>query len=126
MRPCISEEDYRRIRTVLNELSPTKRTPEIGQLIREMEKAERLPEEEMPTGIIRLESYFEVQDLQTGKEHCFTLSLPNRASLTDKRISVLSPLGVALIGFSEGMKVEWDLPGGQRILHIRKVENQVS
>ena len=50
--------------------------------------------------------------------------IPKDANLAENKISVFSPLSVALIGFREGASVDWVLPGGLRKIKILKVTNQ--
>ena len=63
-----------------------------------------------------------MQELLSGKFMNLQLVLPHQADLKQNRISILSPLGVALIGFRQGMTVEWTLPGGLKKLQIIRVE----
>lgn len=95
----------------------------MGQLQRELESALKVADEKLGDDIIRLNSYFEVKDSATGKTLQLRLVMPKMADLSQQKISVLSPLGVALIGFKEGMLVEWILPGGPKKLQILKVVN---
>ncbi len=57
------------------------------------------------------------------KEMDFTLTLPEHADMGRKKISILSPLGVALIGFRQGMTIDWEFPGGLKKIKILTVEN---
>jgi regulator of nucleoside diphosphate kinase len=100
------------------------RTKEMGQLQKELESALKVDDKKLEDTIIRLNSYFEVLDQSTGKTLQFKLVLPKLADLSQQKISILSPLGVALIGFREGMVVEWMLPGGLKKLQILKVNNE--
>lgn len=55
----------------------------------------------------------------------FQVVLPHFADLKQFKISILSPLGVAMIGFRQGMTVEWTLPGGRKKLQINQVDNPI-
>lgn len=125
MKPIISNTDYKTLYSLIQDMPPAQRTREMGQLQAELVSAEKVADEKLSGNIIRLNSYFEVKDLSTGKTLQLSLVLPKNADLSQKRISVLSPLGVALIGFQEGMVVEWQLPGGLKKLEILKVVNTV-
>ena len=126
MKPIISETDYKTIYSLIQDLPASQRTKEMGQLQRELNSALRVADEKLEEDIIRLNSYFEVKDMGTGKTLQLHLVMPKMADLSQQKISILSPLGVALIGFREGMLVEWVLPGGPKKLQILKVVNAIS
>jgi regulator of nucleoside diphosphate kinase len=124
MRPIISNTDYKTIYSLIQDMPVAKRTKEMGLLQKELDSALKVADEKLGENIIRLNSYFEVLDQSTGKTLQLKLVLPKLADLSQQKISILSPLGVALIGFSEGMIVEWMLPGGLKKLQILKVVNE--
>jgi regulator of nucleoside diphosphate kinase len=123
MKPIISNTDYKTIYSLIQDMPASQRTKEMGQLQRELESALKVADEKLDGDIIRLNSYFEVTDTSTGKTLQLRLVMPRMADLSQQKISILSPLGVALIGFREGMLVEWVLPGGPKKLKILKVVN---
>lgn len=123
MKPIISNTDYKTLYSLIQDMPASQRTKEMGQLQRELESALKVADEKLGDDIIRLNSYFEVKDSATGKTLQLRLVMPKMADLSQQKISVLSPLGVALIGFKEGMLVEWILPGGPKKLQILKVVN---
>jgi regulator of nucleoside diphosphate kinase len=124
MRPIISNTDYKTIYSLIQDMPVAQRTKEMGQLQKELDSALKVDDKKLEDTIIRLNSYFEVLDQSTGKTLQFKLVLPKLADLSQQKISILSPLGVALIGFREGMVVEWMLPGGLKKLQILKVNNE--
>jgi len=73
--------------------------------------------------VIRLNSSFEAEDVNTKKLWKLTVTLPQQANIKEQKISIFSPLGVALIGFKKGMTVKWALPGGMKTLKILNVIN---
>lgn len=124
MKPTITVSDYTIIRSLITNLPPNHRTKEIGQLAKEIESATKVSDEEIEVDIIRLNSYFEVEETQSKQIIKLTLTLPKQADLTEKKISIFTPMGVALIGFKAGMLIDWVLPGGPKKLKILKVENE--
>ena len=66
-------------------------------------------------------SLVRVLDLDTGKRRVITLVLPSDADAAQHRISVLAPIGAALLGLRAGDDVEWGTPGDVRRLHIEHV-----
>lgn len=121
MKPILKLSDYQKIKSLISDLPRQYRTREIGELQLEMEKASIVSDEKVASDIIQLNSYFEVTTLDSDQRICYSLVLPSDADLEKKKISIFSRLGVALIGFREGMEIEWKLPGGIKKFKIEKV-----
>lgn len=125
MKPVLTKSDYNTIKDLIVNTPNHLITKEISLLAKEIELAKKVPDLKIEPQVIRLNSHFEVQDVATGKLLNFQLTLPKFGNLAEKKLSVLSPLGVALIGFQEGMEIEWDLPGGLKKFKIISVTSQV-
>ncbi len=121
MKPILTKSDYNTIKDLIVNTPSHLITKEISLLAREIEKAKLVPDSKIEPQVIRINSNFEVQDVASGKLLNFQLTLPKFGNLAEKKLSVLSPLGVALIGFQEGMEIEWDLPGGLKKFKILSV-----
>ncbi|HOD36709.1 MAG TPA: nucleoside diphosphate kinase regulator [Syntrophales bacterium] len=120
----ISRADLERIESVL-ESSSSKRLPALEQLREELDRALIVEPEEMPPGVVTMNSSATCVDEKTGKEYHFTLVYPSGADIDRNRVSILSPMGSALIGLSEGQSIDWQLPGGRRLtLRVVKVTYQ--
>ena len=78
----------------------------------------------LPSDVVTLDSRVLVVDLDSGEERVFTLVLPSKANVDEGRISVLAPLGMAVLGYRSGAEIEWDVPGGRRRLLVRRVIHQ--
>lgn len=78
----------------------------------------------LPSDVVTLDSRVVVVDLDSGEERRFTLVLPHRANVDEGRISVLAPLGTAVLGYRSGAEIEWDVPGGRRRFLVRRVVHQ--
>ncbi|WP_339714680.1 GreA/GreB family elongation factor [Cyclobacterium amurskyense] len=125
MKPIVKESDYSTIKNIINNLTPSQKTKEVGQLMNELELAKKVPDKKIPKDVIQLNSYFEVEVGTPAQIIKMTMVIPKNADLAQHKISLFSPLSVALIGFREGASVDWVLPGGLRKLKILKVTNQV-
>jgi regulator of nucleoside diphosphate kinase len=75
----------------------------------------------LPSDVVTLDSRVLVVDLDSGEERLFTLVLPSKANIDEGRISVLAPLGTAVLGYRAGQEIAWDVPGGRRRLMVRRV-----
>jgi regulator of nucleoside diphosphate kinase len=79
----------------------------------ELARATVVPDDALPPGRVALESRVRFRDEATGRVRDVTLVMPSRATAAEGRISVLSPVGSALIGLGVQDRIEWPLPGGK-------------
>ena len=93
----------------------------LEELRREIERARIVAEETIQGNIITMNSKFRVRLLDSGEVRLYTLVFPEDADFAQGKISVLSPLGIALIGYQEGDEVEWVAPAGPRKLTVEKI-----
>jgi len=93
-------------------------------LQQELKKARLLDEDELPPGIVRLGSRLKVRDIASDTVMDLMIVSPEQANRKEKKISVLSPLGTALIGFSAGDTVKWKVPAGEKLFLIEEVNKQ--
>ena len=119
----VTDQDLLRLRGLLGGMSQASilDREHLGQLQSELDRALVLPCDEIPVGVVTIGSLVRVVDLDTGKRSVLTLVLPDEADITERRISVLTPIGAALLGFRASDDVEWTMPGGSRRLHIEHV-----
>lgn len=83
-----------------------------------LDGAELLPSPHLPADIVSMNSELEVVDLASGQPRRLTLCYPAEASADAGRISVLSPVGLSLLGQAVGARAEWRGPGGGGALRI--------
>lgn len=122
MIPIIKKTDFHAIINLVENLAPTQKTKELGVLQSELRRAKTVADHTISDKVIQLGTYFEIRELSSGAKLSYHLVLPKYADLANKKISVLSPLGVALIGFQEGATFEWEMPGGRKKFVIEKVQ----
>lgn len=123
MKPIITHTDYNILQTAIKHLAPNHRTKEMALLMEELSRVEIVKDTEITSDVIRIDSYFEVAEDQSDQILKFKLVLPEEANISEKKISVLSTLGIALIGYKEGMLIDCALPAGNKELRIIKVVN---
>lgn len=119
----VTDRDASRLRGLLGGKSAAsfRDQTHLSQLQSELDRALVLAAYEVPAGVITIDSLVHVIDLDTGERSVLTLVLPDEADIAQRRISVLAPVGTALLGFRAGDQVEWAMPGGKRRLHIEHV-----
>src|SRR5689334_18954496 len=118
----ISETDAQRLRQLLNDRDVAERDQEhLHELAAELERAHVLESARVPADVVTMGSHVQVLDRASGQRREYIPVFPAEADLAARRISILAPLGTALLGYREGDEVEWLMPGGLRRLRIESV-----
>lgn len=94
-----------------------------NKLSGELKKAEIVDDGILPADIVRLGSTVIVKDVMTNRDMTVTIVLPYEADIKQKKVSVLAPIGTALIGFKKGHTVNWNVPSGKKDFQIVDVIN---
>lgn len=120
----IDAADYDRLRQLAEHALDT--APDVAQhLLDEIDRAEVLSTADMPGNVVRIGSLVTYQDGSTGSIRTIRLVFPHEADVSAMRISVISPIGAALIGLSEGQTMHWQLRDGQdKVLTVNRVVNE--
>ena len=87
----------------------------------ELKSAEIVESEKIPSVVITMNSRAELLDLETKERMQFTLVLPRDAKIDEGKISVLAPLGTAMLGYRVGDEFQWHVPYGIRRLKVTNV-----
>lgn len=106
----ISRNDLGRLKRLIN--SPGIRDTDAAQALDdELERAEVVDPEKLPPNVVTMNSRVRLRERRSGREHELTLVYPSDAG--EDRVSVLAPVGSALLGLSVGQDIEWPLPDGR-------------
>lgn len=125
-RPAIfvAEDDARRLSFLLSGgRDGAHDLAHLRELRAELERAIIVSPDNIPPGVITMHSVATVVDVTAGSRREITLVYPHETQPAEGRISVLAPLGTALLGYREGDEVEWLMPGGIRRLRIESVRS---
>ncbi|HNQ50406.1 MAG: nucleoside diphosphate kinase regulator [Candidatus Omnitrophica bacterium] len=117
----IQRSDFEKLRLVLGDVAGNFDGDRLRELSDELDRAVVVDNGEMPPGIVSMNSRVCLKDMDTGKEEAYQLVYPDDADFEHNRISVLAPIGTAILGYQEGDVVEWQVPAGLRRLKIKKV-----
>jgi len=119
----VTESDLKQLQQLLHEQIDTARRDHahLHDLEAELGRARIVDAHELPAGVVTMNVPVRVQDVESRESWTYTLVLPHEANLALGRISVLAPLGTALLGYREGDEIEWRMPGGVRRLRIQEV-----
>jgi regulator of nucleoside diphosphate kinase len=120
----ITHDDMERLRRMVDGLK-TRVTPESGNvdaLENELDRAQIVDATAIRPDVITLNSAVRIRDLDTGKVMDYEIVYPNTKPRGNAYgLSVLAPLGTALLGYRAGDIVEWHVPKGQRRLKVMEV-----
>lgn len=118
----VTESDATRIRGLLAARDSVERDEEhLQELKAELERALVLEPGRMPHDVVTMHSRVRVLDLTSGERRELVLAFPWQSDISAQRISVLAPLGTALLGYRVGDEIEWAMPGGTRRVRIESV-----
>ena len=96
----------------------------LDQLRGELERAQIVTPQEIPGDVITMNSTVALTDLDTGEEETYTLVYPENADTTQGKVSILAPIGTAMLGYRVGDVFEWEVPAGKRRLKVTKIHYQ--
>ena len=93
----------------------------LDSLEEELERAEVVQQKDIPADVITMRSTVRLKDLVTSEEVIYQLMFPTEANFDEGKISVLAPIGTAMIGYRQGDVIEWGVPSGVRRLRVEEV-----
>jgi regulator of nucleoside diphosphate kinase len=119
----ITQSDYNKLRDLLRDPSVLRHEDKNCRdaLSRELARARIKPADEIPEDVITLYGRARLLDLQTNEVLELSIVLPEEINVEAGRISILAPLGTAMLGCREGDIFEWNVPGGQSRFQVAEV-----
>jgi regulator of nucleoside diphosphate kinase len=119
----VTDFDLERLRSLLDDtrLWSARDRKHVEQLEGELEKAYVVAPAEIPADVVTMNSEVAVRDLDSGQEMAFTLVFPSEADVEQRKISILAPVGTAVLGYRVGDTIEWKVPARVRNLKIKRV-----
>ena len=118
----ITDLDRRRLGTLLSDATPVDSLHRryLQDLEQELERAETIDAAEVPADVVTMNSTVRLTDLELGDSDVYTLVYPDAADVKHGRLSVLAPVGTAILGYRVGDTVRWPVPNG--VAHIKLEE----
>lgn len=118
----ITQYDYVRLHDLLNKYAAAnKNSATAKNLMSELTRAKRVDSKEIPADYVTMNSVIELKDLDEPGKLKFRLVFPNDADMEKGKMSVLAPVGTAVLGYREGDVVKWNVPAGGKKFRINKV-----
>jgi len=119
----VTDSDQTRLRNLLEGVrrwNARDRT-HVDHLEAELDRADVVLPADVPFDVVTMNSEVAVRDIDSDEEMTFAVVFPSDADVNRKRISVLAPIGTAVLGYRVGDTIDWKVPGRLRRLKIERV-----
>lgn len=90
----------------------------------ELARAQIVSPQDIPSDVVTMNSVVNLIDMETNEEETYTLVFPSDADISENRISILAPIGIAMIGYRTGDTFTWEVPDGKRQLMVKEITYQ--
>ena len=108
----VSDEDYATLSALADSYAQS--MPDVTDyLVRELDRAAVVAPDAVPAGVATMHSTMRFRDDVTRKERTVTLVYPGEQDIAEGRISVMTPIGVALIGLRKDQSIAWETRRGE-------------
>jgi regulator of nucleoside diphosphate kinase len=119
----ITEFDLKRLKELIREAkhSDYRGSEYLNDLEGELDRAEVVPGKEISRDVITMNSQVRLVDVDSGEEMTYTLAFPEDANLAEQKISILAPIGTAMLGYQLGDTFSWRVPDGERRILVKEI-----
>lgn len=116
----VTENDVKRLQALLEVAKQSQYygSDELQKLGAELNRALVVASKDVPRDVITMNSKVRLLDLETKEEMTYTLVFPDEADFAEGKISVLAPIGTAMLGYRAGDTFSWQVPAGIRRIKI--------
>ncbi|MEZ0393359.1 MAG: nucleoside diphosphate kinase regulator, partial [Pseudobdellovibrionaceae bacterium] len=104
----MTQTDYQKLSSLIDFADPV--TAELLQ--EELDRAAVVLTDQLPQDVVTMNSKVEFKDLDSGEDFVMTLVFPENANIKENKVSILAPVGAALIGLRVGQTMSWPTPRG--------------
>jgi regulator of nucleoside diphosphate kinase len=121
-RIYVTQTDFELLRQVAQR-PRTGHAPELEYLEplqEELDRAEVVEPEALPRDVITMNSEVNLRDLDSGEEKVYKLIFPTQPR-GENTVSILAPIGTAMLGYRVGDVIEWSVPKGIRRLQVMEI-----
>jgi regulator of nucleoside diphosphate kinase len=119
----ITADDHQQLETLL--ASKVSRlvsgADRLDELQAELNRAVVVQQADVPDDVVTMNSTLILRDLDTNDIETYTLVYPDRADIANHKLSVLAPIGTAILGYRVGDDIRWRVPEGWRRLKVEQV-----
>ncbi|MDD5270524.1 MAG: nucleoside diphosphate kinase regulator [Candidatus Omnitrophica bacterium] len=123
---CITEADKNRLKELIEVAGDFggQARNDLTALANELERADVVDPKDVRPDVVTMNSKVILQDVNTGEEMNYILVFPKDANMAGGAISVLAPIGTAILGYSKGDVIDWQVPAGMRRIRIKEIVYQ--
>ncbi|MFP4164107.1 MAG: nucleoside diphosphate kinase regulator [Chitinispirillaceae bacterium] len=124
-RIYITENDLDRLRALVQSAKESMRNDQLLKSLEgELDRAEVVKPQEVPSDVITMNSEVSLMDMDTEEEMVYRLVFPDQADVDKGYVSILAPVGTALLGYRVGDIIEWKVPAGVAKWKVMKIAYQ--
>lgn len=105
----LTKTDFQKLSTLVS----VNTSPIAESLEEELGRATLVDDDKLPDNVVAMNSTVKFEDLNGGSMSVITLVYPHEANISENKISILTPIGSALIGLRVGQTIRWPLPSGK-------------
>ena len=116
----VTSQDRQRLQFVQG-MTEAKDRQDLVALVDELNRAIVVPPSEVPADVITMNSRVRLVDLDSDRTFEYTVVYPNDANPSEGKVSVVAPIGAAMLGYRQGDEFEWDMPNGRRRFRVDAV-----
>lgn len=119
----ITDNDMRRLRELILVARQFRKEEEkyLQELETELSRGKIIKSQDIPSDVITMNSEVHLRDLNTKEEITYRLVFPDHADVNQGWVSILAPIGTALLGYRVGDIIEWKVPAGIAKLKVEKI-----
>lgn len=105
----LSQTDFNKLSALINSIQ----SDATELLEEELGRAAIVVDDSLPSDVVAMNSKVSFQDAETGKESAIVLVYPHDSNIEENKVSILTPVGSALIGLRVGQMIQWPFPNGK-------------
>jgi regulator of nucleoside diphosphate kinase len=117
----VTSDDRKRLQALLSRPTDAMDRDDVSDLVAEVQRAVVVPASEIPPDVITMNSRARLLDLDQLTTLELTVVYPEDADFAEGRISVVAPIGAAMLGYRVGDEIEWVVPSGPRRLRVEAI-----
>ncbi|RPE00877.1 nucleoside diphosphate kinase regulator [Aureibaculum marinum] len=122
----INELDYTRIKRWISDAKQHRsiNSNDAAKLLEELESAKIVKPEKVPANVVTMNSIVKLSFLNNNNKTQFQIVYPNQANFKEQKVSIFSPIAIALIGYQVNDEIEWVVPSGLTKIRIDEIVYQ--
>ena len=117
----VTVNDHKKLSDELLAAANERGRNDLKALEAELGRAKIVESHEMPPDVVTMNTRLVFRDLEDKTKMEVTIVFPSEADIDQGKMSVLSPIGTALLGYAKGDTIKWEVPGGKRRVRVEEI-----